>query len=78
MPDRGVWRTAAPLPTKRTEVATATLRGKIYLVDEFEQPSVGDLMNDSITASVAEYDPSTDHWTTKAPTPVVGLIRGTW
>ncbi len=69
-PDRGIWLTAAPLPTKRTEVATATLRGKVYVVGGFEQPRVGDLMNDSITASVAEYDPSTDHWTTKAHMPV--------
>jgi N-acetylneuraminic acid mutarotase len=69
-PDRGVWRVATPLPTKRTEVAAVTLRDKIYVVGGFEQPSLGNLMNLAITASVAEYDPSTDQWTAKAPLPV--------
>jgi N-acetylneuraminic acid mutarotase len=69
-PDRGVWRTAAPAPTKRTEVAAATLGGKIYVVGGFEQPGLGNLMNLAITASVEEYDPSTDRWTHKAPLPV--------
>jgi N-acetylneuraminic acid mutarotase len=69
-PDRGVWRTAAPAPTKRTEVAAGTLNGKIYVVGGFEQPGVGNLLNLGITSSVQEYDPSTDRWTTKAPMPV--------
>jgi N-acetylneuraminic acid mutarotase len=69
-PDRGVWRTAAPLPTKRTEVAVVTLRDKIYVVGGFEQPSFSNLMNLTITTSVDEYDPSTDRWTTKASMPV--------
>ncbi len=69
-PDRGVWRTAAPAPTKRTEVAAVTLRDKIYVVGGFEQPSFSNLMNLAISASVEEYDPSTDRWTTKAPMPV--------
>jgi len=69
-PDRGVWRTAAPTPTKRTEVAAVTLHDKIYVVGGFEQPGLGNLMNLAITASVEEYDPSTDRWTTKAPMPV--------
>jgi N-acetylneuraminic acid mutarotase len=69
-PDQGVWRTAAPAPTKRTEVAAVTLRDKIYVVGGFEQPSLSNVMNLSITASVEEYDPSTDRWTTKVPMPV--------
>jgi len=69
-PDRGVWRTAAPAPTKRTEVAVVTLRDKVYVVGGFEQPSFSNLPNLAITASVEEYDPSTDRWTTKAPMPV--------
>ena len=69
-PDRGDWRTAAPAPTKRTEVAAATLNGKIYVVGGFEQPGLGNLLNLAITASVQEYDPSTDRWTTKASMPV--------
>jgi N-acetylneuraminic acid mutarotase len=69
-PDRGVWRTAAPAPTKRTEVAAVTLRDKIYVVGGFEQPGFSNLMNLAITASVEEYDPSTDRWTIKAPMPM--------
>ena len=68
--DRGVWRTAAPAPTKRTEVAVVTLRDKIYVVGGFEQPGFSNLMNLAITASVEEYDPSTDRWTTKTSMPV--------
>jgi N-acetylneuraminic acid mutarotase len=69
-PDRGVWRMAAPVPTKRTEVAAATLHDKIYVVGGFEQPGFGNLMNLAITAVVEEYDPAIDRWTTKAPMPV--------
>ena len=51
-PDRGIWGTAAPAPTKRTEVAAATLRDKIYVVGGLEQPGFGNLLNRAITASV--------------------------
>lgn len=68
--DRGVWRTAAPAPTKRTEVAAGTLSDKIYIVGGFEQPSLGNVMNLAITPSLEEYDPSADRWTSKAPMPV--------
>ena len=69
-PDRGVWRTAASAPTKRTEVAAGTLRNKIYVVGGFEQPGFSNLLNLAITALVEEYDPATDRWTIKAPMPV--------
>jgi N-acetylneuraminic acid mutarotase len=69
-PDRGVWRTAAPAPTKRTEVAASTLSNKIYVVGGFEQPGLGNVINLAITPSLQEYDPSTDRWSTKAPMPV--------
>jgi len=69
-PDRGVWRTAIPSPTKRTEVAAGTLSDKIYVVGGFEQPSLGNVLNLSITPSLEVYDPSTDRWTVKAPLPV--------
>ena len=69
-PDRGVWRTAAPALTKRTEVAAVMLRDKIYVVGGFEQPGLGNVMNLAITPSLEAYDPSTDRWTTKAPMPV--------
>ncbi|HXX74776.1 MAG TPA: kelch repeat-containing protein [Nitrospiraceae bacterium] len=69
-PDRGVWRTATPSPTKRTEVTAGTLSDKIYVVGGFEQPSLGNVLNLSITPSLEVYDPSTDRWTVKAPLPV--------
>ena len=68
--DQGVWRTAAPAPTKRTEVAVAALNGKIYVVGGFEEPSFGNFLNFAITSSLQEYDPSTDRWTTRASMPV--------
>jgi N-acetylneuraminic acid mutarotase len=51
-------------------VAAATLRDKIYVVGGFEKPGVGNVLNLAITASLEEYDPSTDRWTAKAPMPV--------
>jgi N-acetylneuraminic acid mutarotase len=69
-PDQGVWRTATPAPTKRTEVAAATLNDKIYVVGGFEQPGFGNMLNLAITSSLEEYDPSTDRWTSRTPMPV--------
>ncbi|MGE0469397.1 MAG: Kelch repeat-containing protein [Nitrospira sp.] len=61
---------AAPMPTKRTEVATATLEEKIYVVGGFEKPSLGNVLNLAITPSVEVYDPTADRWTSKASMPV--------
>ncbi|QPD02976.1 MAG: Galactose oxidase [Candidatus Nitrospira kreftii] len=61
---------AAPMPTKRTEVATATLEGKICVVGGFEKPSLGNVLNLAITPSVEVYDPTADRWTSKASMPV--------
>ncbi len=80
--DRGVWRTAAPAPTKRTEVAVATLNDKIYVVGGFEKPSLGNVLNLAITPLVEEYDPATDRWTSKTSMPVglhhvgIGVAEG--
>lgn len=80
--DKGTWRTAAPMPTKRTEVAAATLGGKIYVVGGFEKPSLGNVMSFAITTAVEVYDPATDRWTSKAPLPVglhhvgIGVVDG--
>jgi N-acetylneuraminic acid mutarotase len=68
--DRGSWRTAAPAPTKRTEVAAASLGDKIYVVGGFEQPGLTNVMNLAITATVEAYDSATDRWTTRASLPV--------
>jgi N-acetylneuraminic acid mutarotase len=68
--DRGVWHTAAPAPTKRTEVAAATLHDKIYAVGGFEQPGLSNMLDLAITPKLEEYDPATEQWTSKAPLPV--------
>ncbi len=68
--ERGVWRTAAPAPTKRTEVIVVALRDKIYVMGGFEQLGFSNLMNLSITPLVEVYDPATDRWTTKDSMPV--------
>ena len=80
--DGGVWRTVAPAPMKRTEVAAATVAGKIYVVGGFEQPSLGNVLNFAITPTVEEYDPALDRWTTKASMPLglhhvgIGVVGG--
>ncbi|BCA56477.1 hypothetical protein W02_36170 [Nitrospira sp. KM1] len=80
--DRGVWRQAAPAPTKRTEVSAAAVHGKIYVVGGFEEPGLSNVMNMSITPVVQEYDPATDKWTDKAPMPAglhhvgIGAVDG--
>ncbi len=66
----GVWRTASPAPTKRTEVAAAALNDKIYVVGGFEESGFGNFLNFAITPSLEEYDPSTDKWTSRTPMPV--------
>lgn len=68
-PDRGAWRTAAPAPMKRTEVAVAALGGRLYAVGGFEQPGLGNVLNLAISPALESYDPSTDRWTAKAPLP---------
>lgn len=68
--DQGSWRTAAPAPTKRTEVAAATVNDKIYVVGGFEKPGFGNFLNLGITPALEEYDPATDRWTSRAPMPV--------
>lgn len=68
--DRGVWKTMAPAPTKRTEVAAAAVGGKIYVIGGFEEPRLSNITELAISNVVEEYDPATDRWTTKAPLPV--------
>jgi N-acetylneuraminic acid mutarotase len=55
---------------KRTEVAAATVGGKIYVIGGFEEPSFSNFLHFAITPSVEEYDPARDRWTVKAPMPV--------
>lgn len=79
---RGQWRQATSAPTKRTEVAAATVHDSIYVVGGFEKPGLSNLLNLSITPSVEVYDPVADQWRSKAPMPVglhhvgIGVVDG--
>ena len=58
----GGWRTLAPMPTPRSEVAAAELNGEIYIAGGFE----GD---GSPSAKVEAYNPATDTWREVEPLP---------
>src|SRR3989475_12857463 len=60
---KGGWVAKAPALLKRTEVAVAAVRGKVYVVGGF-QPGLP-----FITPAVEEYDPATDTWRERAPLP---------
>jgi N-acetylneuraminic acid mutarotase len=60
-PESG-WRTLAPMPTPRSEVAAAELNGEIYVVGGFE----GD---GSPSATVEAYNPAKDTWREVTPLP---------
>jgi hypothetical protein len=61
-PSKGAWRTLAPMPTPRTEVAVAELDGKIYVIGGFE-------VDGAPSAKVEVYDPATDTWSEAPPLP---------
>jgi N-acetylneuraminic acid mutarotase len=67
---RGMWRSMAPAPTARTEVAAAAVGEKVYVIGGFREPSIGNIKDLAITPLVEEYDSVTEHWTTRAPLPV--------
>ncbi len=58
----GTWRTLAPMPTPRTEVAVAALNGLVYVIGGFE-------VDGSASAKVEVYDPATDGWSEVTPLP---------
>jgi N-acetylneuraminic acid mutarotase len=60
---KGQWVAKAPATLKRTEVAAAAVRGKIYVVGGFQQGL------SFVTPAVEEYDPATDTWQERAPLP---------
>src|SRR5438445_11190347 len=60
---KGGWVAKAPALLKRTEVAVAAVRGKVYVVGGF-QPGLP-----FITPAVEEYDPATDTWRERTPLP---------
>jgi hypothetical protein len=55
------WTTGAPMPTKRSGIATAVLGGKIFVFGG-EAPS-------GTFREVEAYDPKTGIWTSRAPGP---------
>ncbi len=57
----GSWEKLQPAPSKRTEVAVALLKGKIYLIGGFTPKG--------ITGKVEAYDPGTETWEEKSPLP---------
>ncbi len=56
------WRTLAPMPTPRSEVAAAEFNDEIYVIGGFE----GD---GSPSAKVEAYDPASDTWRQVQPLP---------
>jgi N-acetylneuraminic acid mutarotase len=61
-PGTATWSSRAPLPTPRSEVASAVLDGKIYIVGGF-------VASGQSSNIVEVYDPATDRWERKAPLP---------
>ncbi len=59
----GMWTEGAPMPTARSEVTSAVLDGKIYVIGGFQ-------VSGSNTSAVEAYDPATDSWEQAAPLPV--------
>lgn len=62
--NRGVWRTLAPMPSARQEVATAVLNGKIYVIGGFTSAGAS-------TNTVEVYDLQTNIWTSAASIPIL-------
>src|SRR5712691_6086847 len=60
---KGEWVAKAPSLLKRTEVAVAAVRGKVYVVGGFQQSLP------FITPAVEEYEPATDTWRQRASLP---------
>lgn len=56
------WSEGKPIPTNRTEVAGATLDGKIYIIGGID-------ITGSAVSTVEVYDPKADQWNASAPLP---------
>ncbi len=65
----GVWQKAASAPTARTEVTSAVLEGKIYVIGGFSPLRFGNLLKLSVSDAVEVYDPAKDRWRIAAPLP---------
>lgn len=64
-PATDTWATRASLPAPRDFLAVAAANGKLYAVGGIG--GVGTRVR--VLTTVEEYDPATDHWTTRAPMP---------
>jgi N-acetylneuraminic acid mutarotase len=67
--ETGTWSKAAPAPTERTEVVSAVLEGKIYVVGGFSKPSLENVLKLAISSDVEVYDPVADAWSISTPLP---------
>ncbi|MFN2476536.1 MAG: Kelch repeat-containing protein [Chthoniobacterales bacterium] len=65
----GSWRSLAPLPTARQELATAVLNGKIYVIGGYDE-------NRRSTTTVDDYNPATDRWASAQPIPFANNHNG--
>jgi hypothetical protein len=66
----GVWQKAASAPTARTEVASAVLGGKTYVIGGFSPLRFGNLPKLIVlivSDAVEVYDPAKDRWRIAAP-----------
>jgi N-acetylneuraminic acid mutarotase len=78
-PATNVWKSKAPMPTARADLAAVTgLDGKIYVMGGW---NVRNGFNDPVALDTVEaYDPVTNTWATKAPMPTarywVSAARG--
>lgn len=66
---KDVWIQGASAPSKRTEVAAATLNDKVYVVGGFNRPSLSNILDFAISRDVEIYDPAADAWSVTTPLP---------
>jgi len=69
LPAGGVWRSLAPMPEARQELASAALGAKIFVIAGFDSGG-------EATSSVFVYDPASNGWSRAAPLPIVNEHPG--
>jgi RNA polymerase sigma factor (sigma-70 family) len=66
----GTWTKKADMPTARNSFSTSVVDGKIYAIGGWSED------NDTVLATVEEYDPITDIWVKKAVMPIAKSCSG--